>query len=74
VERFKPNSDPLAPRLVRVSKAASYLGLGPKAIRSLIMSGELAYVQMKPGNSPFLLDVRDLEKFIDRHKTPAANI
>lgn len=71
MERFKPNSDPLTPRLLRTSEAARYLGMGGKAIRQLIMSGRLPYVQMKPGNSPFLLDRRDLDRFIEAHKTPA---
>jgi hypothetical protein len=46
------------------------LGLGSKVIRQLIVSGRLPYVQLKPGNSPFLLDRRDLDKFIEAHKVP----
>lgn len=61
----------LVPRLLRTHEAARYLGLGSKAIRGLILSGKLPYVQMKPGNSPFLLDRRDLDRFIEMHKTPA---
>jgi excisionase family DNA binding protein len=61
----------IAPRLLRTNQAARYLGLGSKAIRQLIFSGQLPYVQMKPGNSPFLLDRRDLDRFIEMHKTPA---
>jgi excisionase family DNA binding protein len=60
----------LIPRLLRTSDAARYLGLGSKVIRQLIVSGRLPYVQMKPGNSPFLLDRRDLDKFIEAHKVP----
>ena len=61
----------VVPRLLRTNDAARYLAIGSKAIRALIMSGELPYVQLRPGNSPFLLDRRDLDKFIDIHKTPA---
>jgi len=61
----------LLPRLLRTKAAAQYLGLGEKAIRALILRGELAYVQMRPGNSPFLLDVRDLDRFIEQHKMRA---
>ena len=50
------------PRLLRTHEAARYLGLGSKAIRQLIVCGQLPYVQMKPGNSPFLLDqAKDLD-------------
>ena len=59
------------PRLLRTNEAARYLGLGSKAIRQLIVCGQLPYVQMKPGNSPFLLDRRDLDRFIEMHKVPA---
>ena len=60
----------LMPRLLRTSDAPRYLGLGSKVIRQLIMSGQLPYVQMKPGNSPFLLDRRDLNRFIEARKVP----
>jgi excisionase family DNA binding protein len=63
----------ITPRMLRVTQAARYLGLGSKAIRSLILEGRLPYVQMKAGNSPYLLDVRDLDKFIEANKTPANN-
>jgi len=55
-------------RLLRTHQAARYLGMGSKAIRRFILSGQLPYVQMKPGNSPFLLDRRDLDRFIEMHK------
>jgi excisionase family DNA binding protein len=55
-------------RLLRCAQAARYLGIGSKAIRQLILSRLLPYVQMKPGNSPFLLDVRDLDRFIEARK------
>ena len=59
----------VTPRLLRTRAAAHYLGLGEKAVRSLVLRGELRVVQLKPGNSPFLLDVRDLDRFIESHKT-----
>ena len=61
----------IMPRLLRTHEAARYLGLGTKAIRQLIVCGQLPYVQMKPGNSPFLLDRLDLDRFIEMHKVPA---
>ena len=58
----------ISPRLLRTNQAATYLGIGEKAVRALILQGELPYVQMKAGNSPFLLDMRDLDRFIERNK------
>jgi len=60
----------ISPRLLRVPEAARYLGVGPKVVRWLILTGQLPYIQLKPGgNSPFLLDVKDLDKFIETNKT-----
>ena len=55
-------------RLLRTRDAARYLGLGEKAVRQLILEGELDFLQLRPGNSPFLLDVRDLDHFIESRK------
>ncbi|HEV8131285.1 MAG TPA: helix-turn-helix domain-containing protein [Acidobacteriota bacterium] len=66
--RNNPASEVCDPRLMRTSEAARYLGLGAKALRQLINSGELPYLQLQGKNSPFLVDRRDLDKFIDRHK------
>lgn len=57
-----------SPRLLRCAQAASYLGVGTKRIRQLILCGELPFVQLQPGNSPFLLDLRDLDRFIEARK------
>jgi excisionase family DNA binding protein len=56
-------------RLLRCSQAARYLGVGRKRIRQLIVCGELPFVQLTPGNSPFLIDVRDLDRFIEARKS-----
>ena len=49
----------------------TYLSMqGKKALRQLISSGKLPYVQMG-ANSPFLIDRRDLDKFIEKHKVGA---
>jgi len=53
---------------MRLKQAAQYLSVSDKRIRQLILSGDLPYVQLQPGNSPFLLDVRDLDKFIEAIK------
>jgi excisionase family DNA binding protein len=67
-ETTSRNSQFPARRLLRSSQAAAYLGVGTKRIRQLILDGELPYVQLQPGNSPFLLDVRDLDRFIESRK------
>lgn len=56
------------PRLLRVSAAARYLGVGKKRIRDMIAAKQLPCVQFEPGNSPFLIDVVDLDRVIDARK------
>jgi excisionase family DNA binding protein len=68
LERTARNSQFPARRLLRCAQAATYLGVGTKRIRQLILDGELPYVQLQPGNSPFLIDVRDLDRFIESRK------
>src|ERR1041385_7911436 len=55
-------------RLLRIKHAAAYLGISCKAVRHLINSRQIEYVQLRPGNSPFLVDVHDLDRFIDYNK------
>jgi excisionase family DNA binding protein len=54
-------------RLLRVKAAAEYLSLSPWKVRCLIQAGRLPVVQDELG-SPFLLDVRDLDNYVDRNK------
>jgi excisionase family DNA binding protein len=54
-------------RLLRLKEAACYLSLSPWKLRGLIQSAELPIVQ--PGaNAPWLVDVRDLDAWIERTK------
>lgn len=63
-----PRPEP-SPRLLRVRDAARYLSVGAKAVRAAILRGEIPAIQLKPGgNSPFLLDVRDLDRWIETNK------
>ncbi len=55
------------PRLFRLKSAAEYLSLSPWKIRRLIQEGRLPVVQDTEGG-PFLLDVRDLDGFVERNK------
>ena len=54
-------------RLLRLKAAADYLSLSPWKVRQLIQCGKLPVVQDTDG-SPFLLDVRDLDGWLERNK------
>jgi excisionase family DNA binding protein len=54
-------------RLMRIKEASSYLSLSPWKLRQLIQCGRLPVVQDTEG-SPFLLDVRDLDGYVERNK------
>jgi Helix-turn-helix domain len=60
--------DTIPPRLLDIDDAGRYLAMSDKAVRELIMAGELAYLQKVPGRSPYLLDVRDLDAWVERNK------
>lgn len=54
-------------RLLRIKDASEYLSLSPWKLRQLIQCGKLPVVQDTDG-SPFLLDVRDLDGYVERSK------
>lgn len=54
-------------RLLKLKAAAEYLSLSPWKIRNLVHKGLLPVVQDTEG-APFLLDVRDLDGYIERNK------
>jgi len=58
-------------RLFRLKAAAEYLSMSPWKLRRLIQDGHLAVVQDTDG-SPFLLDVRDLDAYVERNKRTTA--
>jgi predicted DNA-binding transcriptional regulator AlpA len=66
-----PRPEPkIPPRLLRLKRASAYTGLSVKFLRRLILTGQLPHLQMeRGGNSPFLLDVRDVDHWIATHKT-----
>lgn len=59
-------------RLLRTKEAAEYLGISPWKLRRLIQSGQLPVVQ-DGDDSPFLLDMRDLDSYIERNKRLVAS-
>ncbi len=60
------NQSPPRRRMMRVREAAAYLGSSPWKIRQLIADRRIPFMQ--DGDGPFLLDVRDLDGFIERSK------
>ena len=54
-------------RLLRIKAASEYLSLSPWKLRQLVQDGKLPVVQDTEG-SPFLLDVRDLDGWLERSK------
>ncbi len=64
--KLSPNAIPTR-RLLRTKQAAEYLNLSPWKLRHLIAYGHLPVVQTEEG-APFLLDIRDLDGYIERNK------
>jgi excisionase family DNA binding protein len=58
-------------RLLHITAAGKYLGVSHKVIRQLVQAGELPYIQRVRGRSPYLIDIRDLDQWIDLNKTRA---
>lgn len=58
----------LAPRLVRIKKAAIYLGMSTWKLRDLVQQGRLPVVRGDGTYAPWLFDMRDLDAFVDREK------
>jgi len=54
-------------RLLRTREAAQYLSISPWKLRKLIQDGRLPVVQDGEG-TPFLLDLRDLDSYVERNK------
>jgi hypothetical protein len=69
-ERVQRASE-IPPRLLDINDAGRYLGMSDKAVRELIVADELPYIQKIPSRSPYLLDVRDLDKWIEQNKRHA---
>jgi hypothetical protein len=55
------------PRLLTIRKAAEFLGLTDWAMRSRIWAGDIPVVRFHGGRKMYI-DVRDIEKFIERNK------
>ena len=57
-----------AKRLLKVKQAAVYLSLSTKKLRRLVQAGSLPVIRGGANTAPWLLDVRDLDTWIERNK------
>lgn len=58
----------IPPRLLDIDDSARYLSMSDKSLRELIIEGQLPFVQKIRGRSPYLLDIRDLDRWIEKNK------
>ena len=71
-ETTRSGVETLVPRrLLDVTEAGRYLAVSHKVIRQLVQAGELPYIQRVRGRSPYLLDIRDLDQWVELNKTRA---
>jgi|GEM_PF-4878440 len=56
------------PRLLRLRQAAEYLGRSPKAVRCMVKRGELPVIKSDSGRGAWLLDIADLNRWIEAVK------
>jgi len=54
-------------RLLKVKPAAAYLSISPQSLRALVQSQQLPIVKLAD-RGPWLLDVKDLDQFIEGRK------
>jgi len=54
-------------RLLRLKPAAEYLSLSVWTLRRLVQQSEIPIIKYGD-NTPWLIDVRDLDTWIQRHK------
>jgi excisionase family DNA binding protein len=57
-----------ARRLLRLKPASEYLSISPGKLRALIQAQQIPIVKYG-GKAPWLIDVRDLDRWIEQNKT-----
>jgi excisionase family DNA binding protein len=62
-----PTADNPSRRLLKVKQAATYMSISPWTVRKLVQSQQLRIVKLDD-RGPWLLDVRDLDQFIETRK------
>lgn len=59
----------ISKRLLRLKPAAAYLSISPAKLRAIIQNEGLPVIQLaESGHAPWLLDVRDLDGWVERSK------
>jgi hypothetical protein len=62
--------DATARRLLRLKPAAEYLSVSPATLRGFVRREGLPVIRLaEDGHAPWLLDLRDLDDWIERTKT-----
>ena len=56
------------PRLLDIGQCAEYLSMSGKIIRRLILESQLPFIQRVRGRSRYLIDIKDLDKWIEASK------
>jgi excisionase family DNA binding protein len=64
-------SNPVPKRLLTIKEAAQYLSLSVYSVREMIWRGVFPYIK-REGGRKYLLDIRDLDEFIDSQKASYA--
>ncbi len=59
------STNPVAPRLLRIAEAATYIGATTWYVRTLIWGREIPFLKL---GKRFLLDRSDLDHFVDSQK------
>lgn len=60
-------NQPPRQRLLKLKAAAEYLAMSSWKLRQLIWQGRIPVIQNEEG-APFLVDVRDLDRYVEKTK------
>jgi hypothetical protein len=61
--------DNSARRLLRLKPASEYLSISPAKLRQIVQTAGLPVIRLEEnGHAPWLLDIRDLDAWVDRTK------
>ncbi len=65
--RRSGSGEELRPRLLKLAAASKYMSMSAGKLRGIVQRGELAVIR-GDGTSPWLLDIREIDKWIDQQK------
>lgn len=55
-------------RLITLQEAAQYLGFSYWSVRKFVLRGEMPFIRSRDRGRKYLLDMSDIDKWIDRNK------